>query len=327
MADPVKWDLHYDRRVSEDFLVHFRKGGVAGSLVEYVKHAPYPLDLQMRKDPKRKLAEHASLYVGLTSILNVERAGVRLRLNADKRWMDGGYGFSDSWADAMDEDALRLIWRDVENYVEAVIPDATKEHASREGAVQAAASVFTGRDRVMVDREVALHFRDVETKKRIFADLKRMLSPVLKQAAGVPGTPSFGGECDLLALDSKGRMLAVEVKPRGAGSIAWAAVQSTVYAKLLQMWVDAPRWSTDADAPTAVLNGMLDQRIALGLAPKSAPHLSIDPKVVAVVALQRGAKPVYVKRMDVVRQALLDSGFGPVEVFEVSMAGHLDPLP
>jgi len=69
MADSVAWDLHYDRRVSEDFLKHFLKGGVASSLVEYVKHAPYPLDLQMRKDPKRKFAEHASLYVGLTSIL------------------------------------------------------------------------------------------------------------------------------------------------------------------------------------------------------------------------------------------------------------------
>jgi hypothetical protein len=84
MTESVAWEVHYDRRVSDDFLKHFLKGGVASSLVEYVKHAPYPIDLQMRKNPKRKLAEHASFYVGLTSVLNVEGTGDRLRLTATR---------------------------------------------------------------------------------------------------------------------------------------------------------------------------------------------------------------------------------------------------
>ncbi|MCY7288362.1 MAG: hypothetical protein LH624_08965, partial [Cryobacterium sp.] len=68
---PVAWDLHYDRRVSETFLAHFLAGGVAHSLVEYARHAPYAIDLQMRHSPKTG-ADHATLYVGLTSVLDVK---------------------------------------------------------------------------------------------------------------------------------------------------------------------------------------------------------------------------------------------------------------
>jgi hypothetical protein len=49
----------------------FLRGGVAASLVEYARHAPYPVDLQMRHNPKTG-ADHATLYVGLTSVLDVQ---------------------------------------------------------------------------------------------------------------------------------------------------------------------------------------------------------------------------------------------------------------
>jgi len=242
--------------------------------------------------------------------------------------MNGGYGFSESWTPGMGVDELRAVWRNVENYVEAVIPDATKEHASREGAVQAAASVFSSRDRVMVDREVALHFKDIATKKRIFAEITGSILPAIRGISGVPGKPpsSFGGECDLLALDSTGRLLAVEVKPRGTGSIVWSGVQATVYARLLQMWLDARPQGTDA--PTTVIHGMLEQRSRLGLAPKGARHLAEQPVAVPVVAIQRGANLVYLDRMKKVQEALLAKGRGDaaLEVYEVSMAGRLDRL-
>jgi len=66
----IDWDLHYDRRATAGFLAHFLHGGVAESLAEYARYAPYAVDLQMRKNPKTG-AEHATLYVGLTSVLQV----------------------------------------------------------------------------------------------------------------------------------------------------------------------------------------------------------------------------------------------------------------
>ncbi len=150
----------------------------------------------------------------------------------------------------------------------------------------------------------------------------------VQDIAGVPGKPpsSFGGECDLLALDAQGRLLAVEVKPRNVGSLVWSAAQATVYARLLQRWVQAPPQGTDP--PVHVLEGMVEQRSRLGLAPASRPNLPTTPVVVPVVAVQRGAKDVYLERLKAVQQALLDRGSGDpnLEMYEVSLAGRLDPL-
>ena len=44
----IDWDLHYDRRATAGFLAHFLYGGVAESLAEYARYAPYPVDLQFR---------------------------------------------------------------------------------------------------------------------------------------------------------------------------------------------------------------------------------------------------------------------------------------
>jgi hypothetical protein len=66
------FDIRYDRSVSAEFLSHFKRGGVAASLTSMARHALYPLDLQMRKSPKTG-AEHATLYAGLTAVLNVHR--------------------------------------------------------------------------------------------------------------------------------------------------------------------------------------------------------------------------------------------------------------
>jgi hypothetical protein len=230
----------------------------------------------------------------------------------------------------MTADELRSRWRGVEDYLEAIIPAAALEHASREGAVQAAASVFSSRDRIMVDREVALHFKDTPTKKRIFAELTAEILPAIRSIAGVPGKPpsSFGGKCDLLALDSKGRLLAVEVKPRSTGSIVWSGVQAMIYARLLQMWLDSPPRGTDA--PTTIIHGMLDQRsrLGLGLARKGAWHLAETPVVVPVVAVQRRANLVYLDRMKKVQEVLLAKGHrdAALEIDEVSMAGRMDRL-
>lgn len=325
----VKWELHYDRRVSEQFLAHFLPGGLAESLVQYARHAPYPVDLQMRHDPKSK-AEHASLYVGLTSVLDVVRAKDKLRLRAHKTWAEGAFGFSSDWTTNRAPEKLGERWQQVEDYLEAVIPAAASTHATQEGAVQAAASMFTGPQRIMVDREVVVSFRDDVMRKQAFKEVAAPLVSAVGSITGIPGKAPdrFGGECDLLALDSHGRLLAVEVKPRNTGSIVWSGVQAVVYARLLERWLKSWKAEWHVDRPSQVLRGMLEQRHRMGLAPYDRPEIADVPAVIPVVAIQRGANPIYVKRMKLVQRALLEGGHftSPPEVYEVNMAGRLDPL-
>jgi hypothetical protein len=333
----VPWDLHYDRRVVPTFIEHFLPGGIAESLVRYARLAPFPLDLQMRKNPKTG-AMHASLYVGLTSVLNVVRKGDNeLALTAHRAWTDATFGFRAHWTKPRSLRRVRDEWPAVEAYIERVVPAATAKHASQEGTVQAAASAFSSMDRAMVDREAALHFRDQNTKSRIMSEVTERIVREVSRIEGIPGKypTNFGGECDLLAIDEAGRLLAVEVKPRGTPTIRWAAAQATVYAMLFSRWIsaDPPRSSLSGadntpDAPGEILRGMLQQRRDLGLCEKIRPDLSDHPEVVPVVAVQRGASSKYLADLVRVQDELLASGVGDprLEIVEVDLAGRLTPL-
>lgn len=321
--------IRYDRRVSEQFLAHFLKGGVAHSLTQYAAKARYPVDLQMRHNPKTG-ADHASLYVGLTSVLNVlakPKPVPGLALAAHKTWSEGQYGFDVAWGEASPIESWASRWNKVEDYLEQVIPAASVTHGRTEGAVQAAVSAFSDGTRVMLDREVAPHFLDAAVKKSVLAPLSTGLAGALARTKPVPGKPpaSFGAECDLLALDRDGRLLAVEVKPSGS-PLVWAPAQATMYARVLQAWADddggdSPGWK-------AVMTGMLEQRRQLGFAPRFRAELPDQPVVVPVIAIQRGASSELVSRLWKVQQALLDEGVGDpsLEVYQVSLSGRLDRI-
>ncbi len=326
---PFTGRIRYDRRVSPDFLAHFLKGGVAFSLTEYAGKARYTVDLQMRHSPKTG-ADHATLYVGLTSVLNViakPNPVPSLALTAHKTWSEGPYGFDVTWRDAVPVESWVSRWPDVEEYLEKVIPSASFTHGRTEGAVQAAASAFSDGTRVMLDREVTPHFLDTPVKKSVLSPLSQALADALARTKPVPGKPpaSFGAECDLLALDSDGRLLAVEVKP-SVSSLVWTPAQATMYARVLRAWADddagnAPGWR-------AVVTGMLEQRRQLGLAPRFAAELPSQAVIVPVIAVQRGASSALVGRLWKVQQTLLDEGVGDpsLEVYEVSLSGRLDRI-
>ena len=326
----IDWDLHYDRRATAGFLAHFLHGGVAESLAEYARYAPYPVDLQMRKNPKTG-AEHATLYVGLTSVLQVTRIkGDLLRLHGHKNLAGKHHAFDPAWSNPMTAKELTPRWRAVEGYLEDVIPLASAKHANKEGAVQAAVSVFSTDERVMVDREVALNFKDTSTKTRIFEEITAPYLDAVKTVAEVPGQhpTSFGGECDLLAVDAHGRLLAVEIKPRNVSSIAWAGIQATIYAELFTRWLRSPR-SAAADQPEVIIRDMLDQRTRLGLASPNRAALPDEPEVVPVVAIQRDSREVFLDRLRSVHRTILDSpgcAGTNLEVYEVSMTGRLQRL-
>lgn len=326
---PFTGKIRYDRRVSQEFLAHFRQGGVAHSLTEYAAKARYPVDLQMRHNPKTE-ADHASLYVGLTSVLNVvakAKPVSSLALTAHKTWSEGPYGFDLGWRDAVPADDWTKRWIEVEEYLEKVIPSASVTHGQTEGAVQAAASAFSDGSRVMLDREVTPHFLDTLVKKSVLGPISNSLVDALAEANPVPGKPpaSFGAECDLLALDRDGRLLAVEVKP-SVSSLVWTPAQATMYSSVLKAWVDddgagSPGWR-------AVVLGMLEQRRQLGLAPRFHVELPEAPVVVPVIAVQRGASSELLARLWKVQQALLNAGVGDpaLEVYQVSLSGRLDRI-
>ncbi|WP_159081274.1 PGN_0703 family putative restriction endonuclease [Nocardioides sediminis] len=327
MSKTNAFDVRYDRRVSAQFLSHFEPGGIAASLASYAKSGLLPIDLRFRRDVKTR-SEHASLYVGLTSVLDVRHAkSGKLRLKVHETHQQNGK-FLPDWGIPMTPDRLATIWPDVELYLDRVIPVAARSHGTREGAVQAAVAAHRSPDRVVLDREVTPSFRDQAFKKKFMDECQHPILDALEKAAlGFGGMPKkLGNECDALAIDRSGRLLAIEVKPLGVGSTAWVAAQATMYARILQRWIDSG--DTDEGGPTEVLREMAEQRHRVRLAPAGDFTLAADQRVVPVVALQRGASAEMIRRMLEVREVLaeVDLGVAPVEIFEVSLIGELVPL-
>jgi hypothetical protein len=315
---PGDLDYRYDRRVDEEFLKLFDSRGVFRTLTEYAQKARYPVDLQFRLDPKTR-AQHASLYVGLTTVLDIHWKPGSVKLAPNPAFHRAG--FNPAWMSWTAVGEAQARADAVDGYLDAVIPRAASGRAAVEGAVQAAVSSFGSGKRIMLDREVLLHFRDTPTKKRVMdsvcADLLRAVGE-----APVPGVrpTSFGGKCDLLALDSSGRLLAVEVKPRGVPTIAWAPAQVIVYARLLRLW---SRHDPDA---AEILSGMLDQRKRLGLIATATPAPRPQLDALPVVAVQRGMSQEHRHRLFAVLGHLRNQGIAEaasLKVYEVTLAGRL----
>lgn len=217
----------------------------------------------------------------------------------------------------------------MEDYLERVLVAVVDSgHAVREGAVQAAASLFDAGERTMLDREAVLHFKDKATRKQTFDQITGPILQACQEVRGVPGKipSSFGGKCDLLAVDEHGQLLAVEVKPRDVGSIRWAAAQATVYARLFESWINSD--GSVPSTPREVLQGMVHQRVQVGLARRARPDISERPEVVPVVALQRGVPATYLDGLRKVQRALREArvGYDTLRLYEVNMAGRLDPI-
>jgi hypothetical protein len=164
----------------------FDAHGVFRTLTEYARKARYPVDLQFRRNPKTD-AQHASLYVGLTTVLDVHWRPSAVKLAAHRIFRPSGFQAAwMSWT-AIGEAAARA--GAVDGYLDAVIPKAAA--AAVEGAVQAAVSSFDSANRVMLDREVLLHFRDTPTKQRVMDGVTADLRPALSTApvGQGPGLP------------------------------------------------------------------------------------------------------------------------------------------
>jgi hypothetical protein len=315
---PGDLDYRYDRRIDPGFLELFDARGAFRSLTEYARKARYPVDLQFRRNPKTS-AQHASLYVGLTTVLDVHWKPGAVRLSAHRNFHSSG--FQAAWTPWTVIGKAAAQADAVDAYLDAVIPKASAGGAAVEGAVQAAVSSFDSASRVMLDREVLLHFRDTPTKQRVMDSVTADLLLAL-ETAPVPGARpvSLGGRCDLLAVDSTGLLLAVEVKPKGVPTITWASAQAIVYARLLGLWL-----RHDPDA-AEILAGMIEQRKRLSLVNSQTPVPSSHPGVAPILAVQRGMSQKLRDRLFTVRRHLIDQGVHEateLKVYEVTLAGRL----
>ena len=318
----------YDRRVSPDFLALFDQEsdvGVAASLVRYANEALYPVDLRFRRD-RASGREHATLYVGLTAVLNIRARKSGFVLEAHPTHMEKGR-FDPAWNSPMSLDDLGKNWAEVELYLDRVIPVASASHGNKEGAVQTAIASNRSLERIILDREVTPSFGSRAEKQAFMARCQQPILDALDAAQlGFAGAPrKLGNECDALGIDKDGRLLAIEVKPLSGGSIAWVAAQATMYARILQQWAEHP--ATPGHEPLEVLQGMTEQRTQIGLADTSF-DVSTPIEVVPVVALQRGASAEMIRRMLKVKDVLAQANLAvpPVEIYEVNLLGELLPL-
>lgn len=317
--------LLYDRRVEPELLDVLKPGGWARSLVEYGRSGQFALDLQLRGTPKSK-ACHATLYVGLTKVLDLSWSPSNgFSISAHPTWKQRGK-WDERWDGARKRRFSADDWRGVEDYVERAIIAVGPKYL-KEGAVQSALSGFRTQDQTVVDREVVVGFSSTSEKQRISSAVARPLLNALRldraPAWWKTAPTSLGGECDGLALDRDGSLMAIEVKPRRAtGGITWSAVQVRHYATLLA------RWARECSDASMIIDGMVAQRVELGLADPTRATVQRPIVVRPVLAIERGASPAALDRLRQVHDHLRNAGLDdpPLEIYSVNLVGRLDRL-
>ncbi len=316
--------IRYDRRAPEP-LMEVLEGGWASSLAEYGGCGAFALDLQLRRNYDSPDRGWASLYVGLTKVLDLHyhpTKGFRLAVHDSHKEAGPWKLHWEAWFNGMTADQ----WREVESFIEVVIP-AVGHAFIKEGAVQAAVTSFGRGSMAAIDREVVMSFDSVEERNATHAALQ---APVLRALQGQPdgedwwsaAPEKLGGELDLLAIDADGCLMAIEIKPaKGAsGTIPWAPAQVRHYANLLREWGDH-----HSDA-AEIVAGMVEQRRRLRLIRGAIPDCRSPIEIRPVVAIQRRPSDEVRRRLQVVRRRLEEAEVNDpaLEVFEVNLIGRLD---
>jgi hypothetical protein len=277
--------MRYDRRVSEALLNAIEDEGPLAGLIDVVRADRGTRDLQLRR--ARGVECWATLYVGLTKVLDIKERNGQFRLDAHPTYTSLPE-FDVTWRQWQDLADLQNTWYAVLTYVEAAIASVRAEFTNGEGAVQAALLSGAAEQFRTIDREVVLAHTNTASRNATLNPVEIALNEALGAANdGAPWWPgarsrvSFGGELDVLAIDEAGRLLTIEVKPANTvAGIAKSPAQVALYATLWSMWLD------ETDESEHVLQGMLDQRARLGLGrPGPAPT---PESVVPVVAIGPG---------------------------------------
>lgn len=319
----------FNRCAPPELMSVLMPGGWAHSLVEYAQSRQYAIDLQCR-GYDTKPGHWATLYVGLTKVLDLHYTGKGYRLDVGPPYALKTHGWQPKWARTQSGDSLSEQWSAVEDYLERVIPSVAPRFL-KEGGYQTAICAFASQDMVIIDRESVVSFANKAEKGEITKRLAQPLLEAVKVADGAAwqrGCPtSLGGECDALAVTPSGDLLAIEIKPpKATATIPWAPLQVRHYADLFGEWAQSSD-STDKGRAAEILSSMVHQRVELGLAPRAVRPIKRPVRVRPIVALGRGYSPTALARLKVVQQRLIDEGFNdpPLEVRPLSLTGRLGP--
>jgi len=323
--------MHYGRLISEPLLGALAAGGPLHSVMAWRQEDLVLRDVQLRHEPKGP-ASWVSLYLGLTSILDiVERAG-EFRLRAHPTHRARGQ-FGDSWDSWQSLGVLTQRWPKVQDYLSRIVHEVDHRWLDSEGKVHAllAASANTGFS--VINREASISFSNQPTKKKLVDGWTKAVGQALDTGDTSPWLTALrakklGTSPDFLAVDDAGRLLVIEAKPAtAAAGIVGAPAQVGLYAAMYAAWLDQV-----GDAGTAELTAELVQRRRLGLVPGLAERfLAARPQVVPVLAIGPGVvSPEVWERVRSVAQALsssaLSQGVAPLEVLRLTVDGTPTPV-
>lgn len=327
-TSPSAWTrtsaTHFRRTVSTHLLEALAPSGPLDRLLAFRAADPALRDLQLRREPKGS-ASWASLYVGLTSVLDVVERGGQFLLRAHGTYRASTAGWLPKWEALRPLNDLVEDWPDVLGYLDAVVGMVNPRWTDVEGAVHAliVGSSRTGFD--VVNREASISFRNRAALKNALA---HAYPPHAVRAAWSAGAAwqralaasHWGTSPDVVAVDDQGRLLVVEAKPASAASgITRAPVQVAVYAGLWRAWLHE-----HGEAARDELEGQLAQRRRLGLlASGGSRRLAWPPVVVPVVAIGPGVvSPEVWARVAAVADSLSPpDGVEPLEVLRLAGDG------
>lgn len=294
--------VYYDRTVSTALVQELGPDGAFNFLAHFSR-TRHLADLQLRSYPAKPTCR-ATLYYGLTKVIDVyERNG--------QFWLKGSKhaAWDESWSQKRPADDWRSpeLKQAVDSYLRAAM-GAVADRFSHEGAIQAMLCTRAPELFSVVDREAVVGFDNKAERERVYSSIQRELH------AAFPPNPAlkwwkpktFGGELDILAIDSNGRLLTVEVKPASAtDGVTWAPLQATFYARLFEQWAHE-----HGDSAATAIQSMLNQRIDLKLASSPPRRLRIPLEVVPIVAIGGQPSDEALSRMQQVQAALRSAGVG-----------------
>jgi hypothetical protein len=322
-------------RVPSDALLSVLRDGAAAALLERRHRHPKLLDVELRHDPKQRTS-WVTMYAGLSSMLDLRERNGQFWLTSAGLYQRLA-GFEPGWRVRRSASALDDIWPDVEAYLDRLQPQIPRRYTDREGRVQTAMTSGTSADYWPIDREAQPHFPSTRLQKE---HLDLLAGPLLAALTATSRTDPWwpgvrdrwkfsatGPGLDLLAVDTRGRLLAVEIKDASnLKGIVFGPVQVRVYAELVSRWI-----AQDPTAAVRTLNHMLAIRRDLGLVRDNPPLLTEQVQVVPVLAVGAGRRsPRLETRLRatsaVIEQVPAHKRIGPLEMWCLDADGIPSPL-
>jgi len=160
-------DIVFDRVVSSALLTELSDGGRFHGLLERGASRPDIADVQLRRE-QRGRRSWASLYLGLTSVLDLDERHGQFRLRAHPTHKAAGH-FDEAWGQWQDSASLGVRWAEVDDYLGRLLENegVAARLWRREGTVQTA--LTSGHSSVFgaVQREAVVSFPSAEAKRVI----------------------------------------------------------------------------------------------------------------------------------------------------------------